>query len=65
MLSGVRFDANSGAQGEKDRMDIFHKFFQVARREALHSAPLVPNYDGLRILDLGTGTGIWAIDIAE
>ena len=53
------------SQGEKDRMDIFHKFFLVARREALHSARLMPNYDTLRILDLGTGTGIWAIDMAE
>lgn len=46
-------------------MDIFHKFFQVARKDVLHSAPLTPNYDGPRILDLGCGTGIWAIDMAE
>jgi ubiquinone/menaquinone biosynthesis C-methylase UbiE len=46
-------------------MDIFHKFFQVARKEKLHSAPFTPNYDGPRILDLGCGTGIWAIDMAE
>lgn len=53
-------------QPEKDRMDIFHKFFQVARRDALHSTPFTPNYDlGPRILDLGCGTGIWAIDMAE
>jgi ubiquinone/menaquinone biosynthesis C-methylase UbiE len=49
-----------------DRMDIYHKFFSVARRDALHSTPFIPNYDrGPRILDLGTGTGIWAIDMAE
>jgi hypothetical protein len=53
-------------QQEMDRMDIYHKFFSVARREALHSTPFTPNYDiGPRILDLGTGTGIWAIDMAE
>ena len=46
-------------------MDIFHKLFQVARNELLHQAPLIPNYDGPRVLDLGTGTGIWAIDMAE
>ncbi len=46
-------------------MDIFHKFFEVARRGVLHAAPITANYDGLRILDLGTGTGIWAIDMAE
>ncbi|MCJ1253639.1 Secondary metabolism regulator lae1 [Lignoscripta atroalba] len=50
---------------EKDRMDIFHKLFLVARNESLHQAPLIPNYDGPRILDLGTGTGIWAIDMAD
>ena len=48
-----------------DRMDIYHKIFLVARREELHKAPLIPNYDGPRILDIGTGTGIWAIDMAE
>ncbi|KAJ4988140.1 regulator of secondary metabolism (methyltransferase domain-containing protein) [Stagonosporopsis vannaccii] len=49
---------------EKDRMDIYHKLFSVARREMLHQAP-VPQHGETRILDLGTGTGIWAIDMAE
>ncbi|KAF2140091.1 uncharacterized protein K452DRAFT_60631 [Aplosporella prunicola CBS 121167] len=49
---------------EKDRMDIYHKLFLVARREALHHAPLMANYQP-RILDVGCGTGIWAIDIAD
>jgi SAM-dependent methyltransferase len=63
-----KFDADNalaGLQDEKDRMDIYHKFFLVARREQLHSTPFTPNYDGPRILDLGCGTGIWAIDMAE
>ena len=61
--SGLTWDS---AQAEMDRMDIYHKFFLVARREALHSTPFIPNYDNVpRILDLGTGTGIWAIDMAE
>ncbi|KAJ5037185.1 uncharacterized protein L3040_007365 [Drepanopeziza brunnea f. sp. 'multigermtubi'] len=53
-------------EAEMDRMDIYHKFFSVARREQLHARAFIPNYDkGPRILDLGCGTGIWAIDMAE
>ncbi|KAG9244357.1 S-adenosyl-L-methionine-dependent methyltransferase [Calycina marina] len=52
-------------EGEKDRMDIYHKLFSVASNEVLHFAPIheVPG-DTVRILDWGTGTGIWAIDMA-
>ncbi|ESZ91031.1 hypothetical protein SBOR_8573 [Sclerotinia borealis F-4128] len=52
---------------EMDRYDIFHKFFQVAMGGVLHSknTKFTNNFDGPRILDLGTGTGIWAIDMAE
>lgn len=50
-------------------MDIYHKLFSVARHERLYNAPLVATGTmgdrGPRILDLGTGTGIWAIDVAE
>ena len=42
---------------EKDRLDIFHRFFQVARKEVLHCASILPNSMPTRILDLGTGTG--------
>lgn len=54
-------------QPEKDRMDIYHKLFLVARRDQLHSAPVPPDarWGPPRILDLGCGTGIWAIDMAE
>lgn len=50
---------------EKDRLDIFHHFFLVARKEVLHRASILPNSMPTRILDLGTGTGIWAIDMAD
>jgi ubiquinone/menaquinone biosynthesis C-methylase UbiE len=48
-------------------MDILHKFFLVARRDYLHAAPVIPCAPGERfeILDLGAGTGIWAMDMAE
>jgi SAM-dependent methyltransferase len=51
---------------EKDRMDIYHQFFAVARRGQLHQAP-VPTQPNVqpRILDVGCGTGIWAIDMAD
>lgn len=49
---------------EKDRMDIYHKLFLVARRDQLHQAP-IPKSGAARILDLGCGTGIWAIDMAD
>ena len=58
-------DDPSPLQQEKDRMDIFHKFFLVTRNEVLHRASIIPNPMSTRILDLGTGTGIWAIDMAE
>ena len=54
------------SQDEKDRMDIYHKIMEVARRGKLHDAPFTVNpHDPPRILDIGCGTGIWAIDMAE
>lgn len=38
--------------------------FLVVRGE-LHRAPITRNSLPTRILDLGTGTGIWAIDMAD
>ncbi|KAI0473770.1 methyltransferase LaeA [Xylariaceae sp. FL0804] len=47
---------------ELDKLDIFHKILLIVRQEQLHTRELPPNP---RILDLGTGSGIWAIHMAE
>ncbi|KAK6210762.1 hypothetical protein LQW54_005967 [Pestalotiopsis sp. IQ-011] len=53
-------------ENELDRMDIMHKFMTVARRQdAIHGLHEVSIPQGPAILDLGCGTGIWAIDMAD
>lgn len=49
-------------QDEMDRLDLFHQILGVARRNA-HYDCVLPSR--ARVLDLGTGTGIWAIDVSE
>ncbi|KAL4950871.1 S-adenosyl-L-methionine-dependent methyltransferase [Aspergillus filifer] len=50
---------------EQDRLDIFHKLFTVARNDHLLYAPMFePGTKRDRFLDLGCGTGIWAIELA-
>lgn len=44
-------------------MDIAHHIFLLLLKGDLHFAP-IPK-DTQRVLDLGTGTGLWAIDFAE
>ncbi|PYH40707.1 class I SAM-dependent methyltransferase [Aspergillus saccharolyticus JOP 1030-1] len=48
---------------EQDRLDMVHYIFRMVSRGRLYHAPLREPVG--RILDLGTGTGIWAIDIAD
>jgi SAM-dependent methyltransferase len=57
---------------ERDRLDIMHQLFKVARgkERRLLNAPFQASTgsapgDRQRILDLGCGTGIWLLDIAE
>ena len=45
-------------------MDMMHTILLDARRGELHRAPVQDEAE-YRILDMGTGTGIWAIDMAE
>ncbi|KAI5855487.1 S-adenosyl-L-methionine-dependent methyltransferase [Tricharina praecox] len=46
---------------EQDRMDLCHDIFNLML-EGLHLAPVE---SPTRILDVGTGTGVWAIQVAE
>jgi len=48
---------------EQDRLDIVHHLYLLMLRDKLHMAPIGKNPQ--RILDIGTGTGIWAIDMGE
>jgi hypothetical protein len=51
-------------QAELNKLDIFNKFFMVARRDHPFTSPL-HNRETPRIMDLGCGTGIWGIEVAE
>ncbi|KAI1821292.1 methyltransferase LaeA [Xylaria intraflava] len=53
---------------ECDRLDIMHKFFLVIRQSEDPSFGILYTHrlpDRPKILDLGCGTGIWAIDLAD
>lgn len=48
---------------ELDRLDIHHHIALLHLDGELFSAPIGKNPQS--ILDIGTGTGIWAIDMGE
>ncbi|KAF2802298.1 S-adenosyl-L-methionine-dependent methyltransferase [Mytilinidion resinicola] len=50
-------------ESEADRLDLFHHIMSLRCDGELHWAPIGDNPG--RILDIGTGTGIWAIDMGD
>lgn len=48
---------------EQDRLDLVHHAISLLLDDRLFLAPIQP--DGLKILDVGTGTGIWAIQMGD
>lgn len=46
---------------EQARLDFFHHIFRLLLNGSLYLSPIAAG----RILDVGTGTGIWAIDVAD
>ncbi|KAL1998237.1 hypothetical protein VTN02DRAFT_6562 [Thermoascus thermophilus] len=50
-------------QEEQERLDLIHLLFKMTIGDALYRAPI--SSSARRILDFGTGTGIWAIEMAE
>ncbi|KAL1971102.1 hypothetical protein VTN77DRAFT_53 [Rasamsonia byssochlamydoides] len=47
---------------EQERMDLLHHIYRLLLGGRLHLAPI---QNPQRVLDLGTGTGIWAIHFAD
>jgi SAM-dependent methyltransferase len=50
-------------EDELDRIDLKHRLYTLLLEEKFFLAPIGRNPQ--RILDLGTGSGIWAIDVAD
>ncbi|KAF2095539.1 S-adenosyl-L-methionine-dependent methyltransferase [Rhizodiscina lignyota] len=62
---GVEYQLPNDEQ-ELDRLDLQHHLFYLTLRGKLQQSPLdeLP-YGVQNVLDIGTGTGIWAIDFAD
>lgn len=52
----LEFKIDRGVQKEQDRLDLQHHAALLLLNEKLHTAPIKRPH---RVLDAGTGTGIW------
>lgn len=52
-------------EGENDRLDLQHHLFCLTFDGNIFTAPIPKDQAIHRVLDVGTGTGIWAIDYAD
>src|SRR5271169_4868279 len=50
---------------ENDRLDLQHHLFSLTLDGKLLTAPIAKGKQLHRVLDVGTGTGIWAMDFAD
>lgn len=50
---------------EQERLDDVHLLFKLLLNNNLARAPITQFQQPRRILDMGTGTGVWAIEMAE
>ncbi|KAK0726130.1 S-adenosyl-L-methionine-dependent methyltransferase [Lasiosphaeris hirsuta] len=57
------FMPNDGQQQES--LDLVHHYLTLIMDGLLYLAPIPSDTEGLTVLDVGTGTGIWAIDFAD
>ena len=48
---------------ELDRLDLMHQLIRITMRNQLFFAPI--NETNPKVLDVGTGTGIWAIEMGD
>ena len=59
----TKADLGISYKTELDRLDLMHGMLRMTMGGKLFYAPLGENLG--RVLDIGTGTGIWAIDVGD